>query len=1053
MAFIKLAVERKVTILMIYLGVFLLGLLAWSRLDREFMPNLEFPRLMVLTNYENASSQEVENLITKIVEEACGTVKGVKRIYSVSKEGISIVTVEFIWGTNMDFASLNLREKIDLTKMKLPREASEPQIEKFNPFALPVLILSLTGEKSNSELFNIAKKPVVDLIEKLPKVAAVSIIGGLEREIKVELEQEKLANHEVSILQVGESISRSNIEYPAGTVEDKTFQYLVRVMGSFKAVYEINDVVVKVDRGYEFTSSPDSSIMARDKNKKTQKEASSDNLLVLLSSLGTVKDSFKKRTSFSRYNNKDNITLAVLKQGDANIVDVAETLKKKLPEIQEKLPTGVKLEIVYDQSIFIKKSINDMISSGISGGILCFIVLYLFLGNYKNALIVNTVIPTSLLITLFLLYTNKISLNTISLSALVIGVGLLTDGAIIIIENITRYKEQKLQIKEATVIGTSELIGPIISSIGTTIVVFLPLVFVTGIIGQVFRDFSLSVVFSQLSSIFVYFTLLPMLVSLVKSSDDKNFLLDKFDSYWGRFLKMFKKLLFWGFKNSSKALIYVFIAFLLSLILMFFLEKELFPKVDQGEFIINLNMPIKTKLEITNNVTKKIEKIVNDIKEVEGVSVTVGGSSDEGLQSLEAHQSKLVIKVYDKRRKSTDEIIQELQEKLEDINLLDGQVIFSTDQGGAFGVISDGGSPIVVEAKLYDLNKLDAISKKVEEELEKISGVYNIKSSLNLRSKEIGIDIRRNDLASYSLSGSDVAETLLAAIKGKVVSKFREEGKEIDIRMILNERDRDDISSINRLLINSPLDINIPLEAIANVNNQLGPNEILRYDGQRTVLISAALFKKSFSKVRLQINEILEKLKKEYPDLSIRLGGAATQMDESFGSMKIVILLSILLVYMIMAAQFESFWQPLLIMVTIPFSIIGMAPALFLTGNSISAMAGIGMILLVRIVVNNGIVLIDFTNSEMKRGLSLRTSLWRACNIRLRPIMMTAMTTVFGLLPLALGLSKEAKMQSPMAITVISGFFVSTFLTLIILPIFYMEVDSFFKKKNKIKNI
>jgi hydrophobic/amphiphilic exporter-1 (mainly G- bacteria), HAE1 family len=1057
MSIVRFSVLRPITIVMLYVLIFLLGIMSWFRMPREFMPNLEFPQLMVLTTYENASSQEVENLVTKVVEEACGTVKGVKRIHSISKEGVSIVTVEFVWGVNMDFASLNLREKIDLVKSKLPREANEPQIEKFNPFALPVITLSLSGNRPSHELLRIAKKPVVELLEKVPKVATVSVVGGLEREIRIELDQSKLTSYKVPLLKVIDSVDRNNITYPAGSVEDETFEYVIRIMGAFKTLADIGDLVVSVDKNIKFPSNPSSITSYESENSKQNSTKSKivQSPVTTLASLGTVIDSFKERTSYSRYDRKENISLGVYKQGDANIVKVAEQVKKKLTDIKDKVPEGINLNVVYDESSFIQKGIKDMVKEGLMGAVLCFFVLFLFLGNYKEALVVNVVIPMSMLITLFLMYISGITLNTISLSGLVIGIGFLTDGAIVIIENITRCTTHYDSFKEAVINGTEEVAMAVIGSMSTMSVVFLPLIFVVGIIGQVFKDLCLTVVYTQLASLIVYFTLLPLLTNFTHSDQKKsnNIIVVKFNLLWEKWMIIYGKILTWAFEKPLRAMLYTGIAFIMSLsIIIFVLPREVFPKVDSDQFIVSLKMPVKTKIEVTNKIVESIEKVLNKNKEVIHIATAIGSSQKDGISSMNMNEAKLVVSLEEKRKETCDEIIQILKRKIEKLDLLGGIASFSTETSGGFGAVSSGGAPILVEIKGYDFNDLSNISNELCKKLKKIKGVFNVNSSLSLSSQEIGVDIKRESLSYFGLSINDVANTMLPAVKGKVVSKFREEGKEFDIRVILREQDRNDLGSIGRLLVHSPLNIDVPIDSFALLTRQLGPNEILHYDQQRTVIVSASLFNRSLNSVKPEIENTLNFFKKQNSDISLELTGALAEMEESFSSMKIVLLISIMLVYMIMAAQFESFWQPFLIMLTIPLSIIGMGPSLLLTGNSLSVMAGIGVVLLCGIVVSNGIVLIEFVNSERKEGKNLKDALINSCYIRMRPIMMTAFTSILSLAPVAIGFSKESQMQSPMAIVIVSGFLVSTFLTLVMLPVFYWYVEENFMKKKDFVN-
>ncbi len=822
-------------------------------------------------------------------------------------------------------------------------------------------------------------------------------------------------------------------------------------MGAFKTPSDIESVVVKVDRDRFLPSEQRSLMASRDKNQSQPKtsRAVKSSPQVLISSLGRVRDAFQERTSYSRYDGRENVSLSILKQGEANIVSVAEAAKKKLEDIKTKLPEGVNIKIVYDQSTFIKNGIADMVREGITGSILSFLVLYFFLGSYRNALVVGAVIPASIMITIFLLYVNGVTLNTISLSGLVVGIGLVVDGAIVIIENITRHKEHGQNAETSSERGALEVVGAVLSSGATQIVVFLPLIFVVGIIGQVFKDFSLSIVFTH-SSLLVYFTLLPMLAAVaLVGKQEKNIYHDKLERFGASFNKYYDKALKWAFDNPVRFFTYSAAACLVSIVILSFLPKELFPKVDQGQFILNLKMPIGTKLDVTNSIAEKLDILLSNTPEVSHRMTTVGSVTKEGIQPLGENEAQIVVDLKERRRHKTDVVIQDIKRRLERLDLYGGKATFSQQEGGSFSFISSGGSPIVIELKGYDLDDLYKVTEKLKYRLKEINGVFNITSSLNLSSQEIGVDVLRDNLATYGLSVNDIANTMLTAVKGKVASKFREEGKEIDIRVRLSQNDRQDLRALNNLLLRSPLEFDVPLESVALLSRRLGPSEILHYDQQRTAIVSAGLFKKSFSSIEKPLERLLDKMHQENPNFTFNLSGEATQLAESFSSLKMVIILSLLLVYMIMAAQFESLWKPFLIMLTIPLSLIGMAPALLFSGNSVSIMAGVGLVLLCGITVNNGIVLIDFANHEISQGVKLKDALWNACHIRLRPIMITAFTTVLGLFPLAIGFGKEAKMQSPMAIVVIFGFLVSTCLTLLFLPTLYLYTEEKIFKRNK----
>lgn len=1033
---IDFCARRRVTVSMLTATVILFGIMAWFRLDREFMPDLQFPELNVLTSYPNASSQEVENLVTKVVEEAAGTVKNVHRIHSSSREGISIVTVEFLWGTNMDLASLNLREKVDLAKAKLPRDAGEPRIEKFNPFALPVLTMTLSGPLSEHELLTLARRPVAEMMEKARGVAAVAITGGREREILVEIDQAKLAARGLPILDVGQAISRANITYPAGTVKDDKFEYVVRVLGTFETVSQLENIAVAVDRS-KFSSGLSSQEIKRRKAQGANDREHPQP--IALGSLGRILDTLAEVSSHSRYDGQPTVSISILKQAEANIVRVADSVKDKLPEIQSKLPSGVSLRVVYDQSIYVKSGIHGMVQDGLIGGLLAFLVLLIFLGNRRDASVVSLAIPISVFGTLFCMFGKGMSLNTITLAAIAIGIGNLVDGAIVVQENIARHRSMGKRSLNAAIEGSAEVFGAVTSSNLTTVAVFLPLIFVTGVIGQIFKDLAWTIIFSQLVSQVVAFTVIPMLAAALPPKEMSSWpFIVRLRERGSEWTERYNRLLAFALDNPSRVLSWVGCAFLLSVIVLFFLPKSLFPNVESNQLILKLDMPVGTSLETTNGTAIRIESALKEVRDIEHQSVTVGSIPQEGLQPLGSHQAQIVADLSDRWGRSTRRVKEDIQDELSQISLGGGRVgVF--EQGGSFSFLAGPGAPVVVEVKGYDLKKLENVSEQLAEKMKSVKGLVNVRAGIAEAAPELQLDVKRDALANVSLSVSDLAETVLTAIKGKVVSKFREGGKEIDVRLRLREDDRKNIVAVESLLVRSPLETDVPVSAVAYVRNGKGPSEIIRYDQQRTVLVSADLGGRSLDKVSRDITAILGQFKEK--DVSLTLTGESARMAESFQSLQIVLVLSILFVFMIMAAQFESLWQPFLILFTIPMAVIGLAPGLLLTANKITAMAGMGMVLLAGIVVNNGIVLIDFVNQSREDGSSLKEALLKGCHTRLRPIVMTALTTIIGMLPLALGIGEGSDMQSPMAIVIVSGLFVSTLLTLVILPALFLFVD------------
>ncbi len=1073
----EFSVNRPVTTSMFFLGVLMLGLISLSRLPRELFPSITYPQLTIVTTYENAAPEEVETLITKIIEEAVGTVSRLKRISSISKEGVSIVTAEFNWGTDMDFASLGVREKIDLIKERLPLGSADPIVMKFNPFELPVITLSITGNKSPSELLRLSRKFIKDELEKVEGVASCNISGGLEREILVAVDEGRLRASNVSITKVVDALKSSNLNYPAGTIEEHFYEYLIRTMGEFEIVSEIGVTVVAKDEPEE----------KLDPDKREFSRPEKAHRLIYLKDMAEIKDTFQERSSISRYNGEENISISVQKQAGVNTILVSQKVRSRLDIIEKDLLEGIDIKIVYDQSIFIKKSIRGVMQAAIQGGILAFLVLFLFLRNIKASLIVAFSMPISIMVAFSLMYFNGITLNMLSLGGLALGIGMLVDSAIVVIENIYSLFQKQKDIKEASKVGASEMSGAIFSSTLTTVAVFLPMVFVVGVAGQLFRELAFTVTFSLMASLIVALSLIPRLTAVdTHSHKGIQKISEKFFTRISKKLKginaisnnrqdftsgigiiysaMIKKVL----KYRWIFLLGVVAVFILIMSLFMFIDREFMPKVDQREFIMKVNMPSGTKLDITDGIVKRIEKILFDAKDVEGVALNIGSSKKkdyaQGLETMGSHQSQIIVSLKKGRGYgATSKVIETLKTKLDRLNL-EGAEIEYILQESVFKTALQGSAPIVIEIKGKDLKKIEEVSEYIKEDLSDIKGIYGVRTSLARPSPETKVNVLKDKSALYNLSTAVIAQAAHTAIKGVVATKFKEEGREIDVRVRLRKEGRKKLSQIRNILIHSPLDIEVPLSEVAYITQGLGPTEIKRLDQQRVVLVTANIADRALDKVIIDINRLIDRVENEKireftnskdieKDLSVSLSGESQEMQESFKSLRFALILSILLVYMIMAAQFESLWQPFIIMFTVPLSLIGVFFALFLTHTPISVVVMLGLIILGGIVVNNGIILIDSINRLRAKGTELIEAVIESGKTRLRPIFMTTMTTVLGLLPLSLGIAEGSELQSPMAITVMGGLLVSTILTLFVIPCIYTIVAGFIKVKPVLKTV
>jgi HAE1 family hydrophobic/amphiphilic exporter-1 len=1036
MDIIGFCVKRPVTVTMGMVAVILFGTLSWFRMDREFMPALEFPQLVVLTSYANASSQEVENLVTKPVEEAAGTVKNVQRIHSASREGISIVTVEFVWGTNMDVASLNLREKVDLAKAKLPRDAGEPRVEKFNPFALPVITLSLSGPYEDHELLTMARRPVGELLEKARGVAAVTITGGREREIQVDVDQSALAARGLPILEVSQSLSRANITYPAGQVKDKTFDYVVRVIGAFEKVKDLERTAVSVDRARLSTTLTTQEM--RDRKRRGPGSRTIGQPL-LLGDVARIRDDFSDVQSFSRFDGRPTVTLAVLKQAEANVVRVADDVKDRLDNIRSKLPKGARLDVVYDQSTFVKNGIRGMANDSLIGGLLAFLILLAFLGTYKEAGTVSIAIPISLLATLTLMDWKGLGINTITLAGLAIGVGNLVDGAIVVQENISRHKAMGKSPAEAAIVGAQEVFGAVTSSNLTTIAVFFPLIFVTGLVGQIFGGLSWAVIFSNITSQVVAFTIIPMLAAASKGEAHVLRQARKLWAWAAPWGERYTRALTFALNYPVKVMGWTAGAFLLSMGLLSLMPRALFPKAEGKEILLRMDLPVGSPLLRTNDVCLSVERELKDIPGIEHMAVTVGSIPQEGLQPLGPHQAQIVLALSDGNRPKASEIVTLIQKKFKHMK---AARIYVFQQGGTFSFLGKPWGPRGRGSERGRFGPAGIGGPGPDGKNETGGGA--VESSNVHQRAGAGTSTER----SARRPGGRQFVRVRPGRNGPGGVE-RKSGVQIPRSRAGN---RYSAAPAQRRPGKSPVgpgtagtfalgrDRSVGIRGAGG--ERPGPSEILRFDQERTILVSADLAGRSLPDVNRDVQRILGEYK-DRRDISLTPTGEAARMAESFRNLKIVLGLSILFVFMIMASQFESLWEPFLILFSIPFSLIGMAPALFIMGHEVTAMAGMGVVLLAGIVVNNGIVLIDFVNQAREEGLPLVEGLRRGCSTRIRPILMSALTTVLGMTPLALGIGEGADLQAPLAVVVVSGLLLSTALTLVVLPALFVIVDQY----------
>lgn len=1047
---------------MVYLGITLLGVISLLKLPQALYPQITFPQLTVMTKYGNAAPEEVETLITKIIEEAVGTVGNLKRVTSKSKEGVSLVTAEFGWGTKMDFAALSMREKIDLVKSRLPRDAGEPIVLKFNPFELPVLILSLTGERGDVEMLRFARRFVKEAIEKIEGVASCTISGGVDREIHVDLDQAKLKASGISIDEVQDALSADNLNYPAGTIKENFYEYLIRSIGEYTSVEEISNMVVVMDNRDDSKQNNDLGTQYMQDNVDANYAGGLGRRLVLLSHIAEVSDVKKERKSYSRYNSFANISLSVQKQAMANVIEVSRKVQKELDVIRQTIPEDVAIEMIYDQAVFVKQAVNGVATAIWQGGFIAFFILLYFLKNLRSALVVGVSIPISVLITFIFMFSFDVSLNMMSLSGLALGIGMMVDNAIVVMENISRLRSAGKRPKEAAIEGTEEVGTAVFASTLTTVAVFLPIAFfVVGIVGQMFKDLSYTVIFSLLASLVVALTLIPRLSSgeneYTKKSTNQSSLVTFLDypyvvisRFYGVMIRVFLRVKITG-------LLLILLSFLGAVFLLISLEKEMMPKVDQGEFLVKVKMPTGSLLKVTNRVVSQIEQAILNRKDVKSISVQVGSdkgdsSSVDAVDGMESHEGQLTVILKKTRKKSTKWVIEDVRKKVMTLPLRRGEISYIQSDSGIAGVGGDGGgAPVVVEVKGIRLDKIRQIVDAVKDKLKKIPGIVAVKDDFAMPSPETKVIINKDKASLYGLSVTDISKTVQIALKGVIATKYKEEGKEIDVLVRLREEDRKDYGRLRNINIRSKtLNQDVPLSEVAYLRRGLGPSEIVRKEQQRVITVSADIFGRGIESIMFDVQNKIDRM--QIPSrYSVVIAGESEKMKASFLSMQMALVLSILLVYMIMASQFESLWQPFIIMLSVPLALIGVSITLFFTGTTLNVMVILGIIMLSGIVVNNAIVLITAANDFRAMGESAYEAIVKASKLRLRPILMTTLTTVLGLIPLALELSEGSEIQAPMAKTVMGGLAMATFLTLFVIPALYLMsenvMDYLFKRE------
>jgi HAE1 family hydrophobic/amphiphilic exporter-1 len=1010
------SIKRPLTIAVLVTVVLILGGVSLSRLNIDLYPEMNLPVAAVITDYPGAGPQEVENLITRPLESVLGTVSDLDSIQSVSSTGNSLVIVFFNWGTDMNFAALQMREKVDLIKSYFPDDAGNPTVFKMDPNMLPILQMAVSG-RDPVRVKQVTEDVIQPRLERVPGVAAVRVEGGAEREIQVLVDQARLQGYGFSLNQIVQALQMENMNVSGGQVKEGKKDLLVRATGEFKDPEEIKNLVLTSPAG----------------------------TTVHLGDLAEVRDGVKEATHISRVNGKPGLTIMINKQSTANTVQVARDVKKALREMEKDIPEDFQVSILLDQSEFIEQSIQSVVNKIFGGGLLAMLVMLVFLRNLRSTLIISTSIPISIIFTFVLLYFNDMTLNLISLGGLALGVGLIVDDAIVVLENIYRHRQQGYSLVDAARVATDEVASPVIASTLTTIAVFLPIVFVEGLASQLFKPMALTVSFSVGASLAVALTLVPLLASRflklteVREGTFSGRVYGASEKWFDRLHNRYKNTLAWALSHRKRVITGVTVLFIASLALIPRVGAEFMPTMDEGYVKVTVDMPNGTSLEETDRAITAVERLAERIPEVKNIYSSIGFTGSESMGGeVSSDRGQVYFELVEKSRRSrsTGEVAEELRGLVRDIPGADIQV-------SATGPASEGqgmGAPVQVNIKGDDLATLTRLAGEAAKIIEQVPGTRQVDSGLAEGLPEIRVVVNRDKAAQYGLSGAEVSSTLRTAIEGTVATRYRTGEDEIDVRVQLANAASARLADLKSLTVMSQTGVTVPLGTVADLIEQEGPTSINRQDQSRFVSITANLSGRDLNSVVKDIRSRLDDLPLP-PGYFIEYGGQNEEMMKAFGNLGLALILAIVLVYLVMVAQFESLIYPFIIMFSVPVTITGVVLSLLLTGRTFSVPAFIGVILLAGIVVKNAIVLVDYVNVLRRRGMARDEAILQAGPTRLRPILMTALTAILAMLPMALGIGEGAEGQAPLATVVVGGLLFSTLITLILVPVVYTIMD------------
>jgi HAE1 family hydrophobic/amphiphilic exporter-1 len=1012
----RMSVKKPVLTTMIVVSFVVLGFFSWRRLVIDLMPEVEFPYVTVTTVYPGAGPAEVESQITKKIEDEVSTIANLKNLDSISRENLSLVILEFELGVDVDIAAIEVKDKVDAIYSVFPDDVEPPIVVKFDINATPIINLAVSSPRPPEEVYQTTKDVIKDYLSRVSGVASIDLIGGREREIQVAADKKLLKSYGLSLFDISAAVASENVNVPTGRITEDRREYTLRLYGEFESLDDLRKIRIPLENGS-----------------------------IPLSSVAQVIDGYKDQRDLARFNGRPTIQVAIQKRSKANTVEVSEGIFSAIEELKTLLPPDYEIAVAQDNSEFIKFAVADVTNNIFLGILLTTVLLYLFLHNFRVTIVAAVAMPTSVIATFLLVDFAGFTLNILTLMALGITVGILVTNAIIVLENIIRYLRMGRTPAEAAVEGTSEIAVAVVASTLTNVVVFTPIAFMSGIVGRFFYQFGLTIVFATFFSLLISFTLTPMLASKVFKSGKVDAsdgtvhhaprrvrFLDRFEASWDRFYgaleSLYRESLSWALRHKLVVLLVTTGLLAFSLFLMTRVGGEFMPTIDEGFISISVEMPPGSSLEETNRALLEIERILDAEPETVSILASAGGANS-GVED-----GTIILKIVDKaeRKMGIVDYANSLKPKLSMIPGANVRVFVGAEAGG------EGEGDISLELTGPDLGVLEGLSKTMLDSVATVRGLSGIKSSVEAEKPELTFVPDRRELDRFGLSSAAVAMALRTGYEGEIASLYRDQDEEYDIRVRYRESDRrrrDEFYATEVQTDNG----DVPLGQLGRIVESSSPREILRKNRERLVRIDATVASGTLSELVAQIQKKVADIDLP-PAYRLDYGGMYEWQQESFASLFEALILAILLTYIVLAASIESYVHSFTIMITLPLGLVGTALALFITSQTINIFSLMAVIMLVGIVVNNAILLLDYTGVLRAKGMARRDAILEACPVRLRPIIISNLATVIGMVPQALG-GAGSEFRVVMAIVTIGGVLVSAVFTLYVIPVLYEIID------------